>query len=165
MSAKALKYAEEVLGVHKDYEIACGQLESLDETLSDLDKAQDRRRQLEEDYADREVELVNEMRGVHPQMSDTRFKSEFKGWERVDTKLRELRIELNKVRSELQGIEIDAEMTRARIRVSCSRMEQLGGYLHYLAAVKTAAWKGSVAVEEVAPTQAEKTTEITGDTE
>lgn len=139
MSAKALDYAENVLGVHKNYEIASGQLESLDEVLSDLDKAQDRRRQLEEQYADREVELISDMRGTHPNMSDTRFKSEFKGWEREDDKLRAIRIELNKVRSELDGLNIDAEMCRLRIRVSCSRMEELGGYLHYLAAVKQAA--------------------------
>lgn len=148
MSAKALQYAEEVLGVHKDYEIAAGQLESLDETLSGLDKAQDRRRQLEEDYADREVELVNEKRGVHPNMSDTRFKSEWKGWEREDSKLRELRVELNKVRSEIQGLDIDAEMARVRIRVSCSRMEQLGGYLNYLAAVKNQAEKTKKTTQE-----------------
>lgn len=139
MSAKALKYAEEVLGVHKNYEIATSQLEGLDETLSDLDNAKDRRRQLEEDYADREIELINEMRGIHPNMSDTRFKSEMKGWERTDKILREFRRELNKVRSEIQGLEIDAEMARSRIRVSCARMEQLGGYLNYLAAVKTQA--------------------------
>jgi len=139
MSAKALAYAEQELGVHRDYQVATEQLESLDATLADLDKAQDRRRKLEEDYADREVELISEMRGIHPNMSDTRFKSEFKGWERTDQALRELRVELFKVRSEIQGLELDAEMARLRIKVSCSRMEELGGYLNYLAVVKTQA--------------------------
>lgn len=139
MSAKALKYAEDTLGVHTCYLVAQSQLEVLDEVLSDLDKAQDRRRQLEDEYADREIELIGEMRGVHPQMSDTRFKSELKGWERTDDKLRSIRVELSKVRSEIQGIEIDAEMARLRIRVNSSRMEELGGYLHYLAVVKQGA--------------------------
>lgn len=139
MSAKALKYAEDTLGVHECFETANSQLDVLDSVLSDLDKAQDRKRQLEDEYADREIELISEMRGVHPSMSDTRFKSEFKGWEREDDKLRGLRVELNKVRSEIQGIEIDAEMARLRIRVNASRMEELGGYLHYLAVVKQGA--------------------------
>lgn len=139
MSNKALVYAEVTLGVHKSHEIASGQLETLDETLADLDKAQDRRRELEDQYADREVELIGEMRGVHPNMSDTRFKSELKGWERTDDKLRELRVELNKVRSEIQGLEYDVDITKLRIRTACSRMEELGGYLNYLAVIKTLA--------------------------
>ncbi len=148
MSAKALKYAEEVLGVHKDYEIAAEQLEALDELLADLDKAQDQRRQLDEDYADREVDLVNEMRGVHPNMSDTRFKSELKGWERTDDALRKVRVELNGVRGEIQGLEYDIDIAKLRIRTSCSRMEQLGGYLYYLAVVKAQAEKTTKPTEE-----------------
>jgi len=152
MSARALKYAEDTLGVHRVYETASEQLVVLDELLSDLDKAQDRRRQLEDDYADREVELIGEMRGVHPSFSDTKFKSEMKIWEREDTRLREVRVELSKVRSELQGLDIDLEMARMRIRVNCSRMEQLGGYLRYLAEVKAGA-----------RTQAEKPISETGE--
>lgn len=139
MPNKALQYAEVTLGVHEVYDEVKAELASLDTVFADLDKAQDRRRELDEDYADREVDLVNEMRGVHPNMSDTRFKSEYKGWERTDERLRALRIELNKVRSEIQGLEYDAEMMKLRIRAGSARMEELGGYLHYLAAVKNQA--------------------------
>lgn len=148
MSAKALQYAEEVLGVHKQHEIATGQLQSLDELLADLDKAQDRRRKVEEDYADREVDLINEMRGVHPNMSDTRFKSEMKGWERTDKDLKFFRQSLNEIRSEIQGLEYDIDLTKLRIRTACSRMEQLGGYLNYLAAVKNQAEKKTTEQQE-----------------
>jgi len=139
MSAKALTYAEETLGVHKVWENVQTYLQDLDGLLADLDKAQDRKRQLEEDYADREVELVHEMRGIHPSMSDTRFKSEYKGWERADEKLSGLRVELNKVRSEIQGLEYDVDLLKLRIRANSARLEELGGYLHYLAAVKNQA--------------------------
>jgi hypothetical protein len=138
---KALKYAEDNLGVHTVFEETVEFVEGLDKLLGDLDKAQDLRRQLNEDYADREVELTHEMRGAHTNMSDTRFKSEYKGWERTDAKLREIRTELHKVQSEIQGIEYDVEVVRARIKTGCARMEQLGGYLHYLAVVKTQAEK------------------------
>lgn len=139
MSAKALTYAEEHLGVHKVWENVQTYLQDLDELLADLDKAQDRRRQLDETYSDREVELIGEMRGVHPNMSDTRFNSEMKTWVREDQSLRATRVELNKVRSEIQGLEYDADLLKLRIKASSSRMEELGGYLHYLAAVKNQA--------------------------
>lgn len=139
MSAKALKYAEEQLGVHQVWENVQTYIQDLDGALAELDKAQDRRRELDERYADREVCLIDEMRGVHPNMSDTRFKSEFKGWERSDSTLREIRIELNKVRSEIQGLEYDVDLLRLRIKAGSARLEELGGYLHYLAAVKSAA--------------------------
>jgi hypothetical protein len=140
MSAKAIKYAED-MGVHRVFEEVVEQLENLDSLYGDLDKAQDRRRQLEEDYADREVELVGEMRGVHPNMSDTRFKSELKGWERTDKKLREIRVQLNTVRSEIQGLEYDVDLGKLRARVGAARLDELGGYFNYLAAVKNQAEK------------------------
>lgn len=134
--AKALKYAEEELGVHKIYESTQGYLEDLDIALGDLDKAQDARRKLDETYADLEVELINNMRGVHPNMSDTRFKSEFKIWEREDKALSDLRVDLNKVRSDIQGLEYDIEILKLRIKTGSSRMVELGGYLNYLAVIK-----------------------------
>lgn len=139
MPNKALEYAEVKLGVHEVWENVQTLLRDLDSALGDLDKAQDDRRELDEAYADREVELVNEMRGVHPNMSDTRFKSEFRGWERTDKVLRELRVKLMEVRSEIQGLEYDIDLIKLRIKAGSSRMEELGGYLHYLAAVKNQA--------------------------
>lgn len=136
MSAKALTYAEETLAVHKVWNETQSQLSDLDKTLAELDKAQDRKRELNEQYADREVELASEMRGVHVSMSDTRFKSEWKGWERTDDKLNAIRVELNKVLSEIQGLEYDMDLLKLSIKAGSARLEELGGYLHYLAAVK-----------------------------
>lgn len=139
MSSKALDYAENVLGVHREHEIASKQLEALDELFAELDKAQDRKRELNEQIADREVELIGEKRGSHPSMSSTEFKTRLREWEREDGQLSMFRIELNKILSEIQGMEYDAEITKLRIRTACSRMEELGGYLNYLAVVKTQA--------------------------
>lgn len=136
MAAKALQYAEETLGVHQIYEETQTRLELLDETLAELDKAQDRKRDLNERYIDREVELIDEMRSVHVSYSDTRFNSEMKLWKRKDAFLMSIQVDVNKVLSEIQGLDYDIEMMKLRIRAGCSRMEELGGYLHYLAAVK-----------------------------
>ena len=135
MSSDARKYAEEVLGVHKIFDEVREELVKMDDQLTRLDKAQDDRRILEDQYADREVELISEMRGIHPNMSDTRFKSEWKGWERRDSELNRLRREINVAKSDVQGAEIELELCRVRLRVGCARMEEMGGYLNYLAAV------------------------------
>jgi len=136
VTAKALQYAEEQLGVHKVYEGTINLLADLDKVLADLDTAQDRRRELNEHYSDREVELIDEMRSIHVSMSDTRFNSEMKLWKRKDTKLMRIQLDINKVLSEVQGLEYDADLTKLRIRVGAARLEELGGYLNYLAAIK-----------------------------
>lgn len=136
-SARAIKYAENRLGVHEVYDTVEDAIKQLDSLLADLDKAQDSRRKLDDEYADREVEMIGEKRGMHPSMSDTRFKSEMRIWEREDPKLSELRSKLSEVRGEIQGLEYDAEILRHRIKAGSSRMEELGGYLNYLAAVRS----------------------------
>jgi hypothetical protein len=139
VTAKALQYAEVTLGVHKTWERVQQLLEDLDSTLADLDKAQDRKRDLNEKFADREVELIDEMRTVHVSMSDTRFQGEMKMWKRQDKKLMAVQADINKVLSEIQGLEYDADLMKLRIKAGSARLEELGGYLHYLAAVKSAA--------------------------
>jgi hypothetical protein len=136
VTAKALQYAEDTLGVHQVYEATIQNLKDLDTLLADLDKAHDRKRELNEQFADREVELIEEMRTVHVSYSDTRFNAEMKSWKRQDSKLMMVNAEINKVLSEIQGLEYDADLLKLRIRTGTSRMEELGGYLHYLAAVK-----------------------------
>lgn len=139
MTNKALTYAEETLGVHKIYEILGQHVEDLDVATSDLDKALDWKRELEEKYADREVELISEKRGIHPDISDTRFRQDMKTWERQDPALSQLRIDLNTVKGEIQGIEFDISLTKTRIQVGSARLVELGGYLNYLAVVKNQA--------------------------
>lgn len=143
MGSEARKYAEDVLGVHSVFEETVSEASQLDEELTRLDKAQDDKRKLEDEYADREVELVSEMRGIHPNMTDTRFKTEWKGWERQDAELSRIRRELNIVKSVIQGSEIEIELYRTRIRIGCARMTELGGYLNYLAGVMIQAEKTS----------------------
>jgi len=136
MAAKAILYAENQLGVHEVHERVSRLLVDLDVLLADLDKAQDRKRDLNERFSDREVELIDEMRSVHVSYSDTRFNSEMKLWRRKDKDLMRIQVEINTALSEIQGREYDLDIIKLRIRAGCSRMEELGGYLHYLAAVK-----------------------------
>lgn len=133
---KALQYAEEKLGVHEVYERCTKSLEELDELLGDLDKAQDTRRQLAEEIADREAELLSDERGKHPDMSASGMDQHMKAAKRKDTYLAELRKKFNEAASEIQGLEYDLDLCKFTLRVNTARLEELGGYLHYLAAVK-----------------------------
>ena len=138
MSAKALAYAEQTLKVHEVFEETTAQLSTLDVLTTDLDKALDRKRELAEKYEDRYVQLLGEKRGTHPEMSDTGFKTRLREWEREDPELAIARNDQMAVASEIQGLEFDIDMCKVRLRVGSARMEELGGYLHYLAAVKQA---------------------------
>jgi hypothetical protein len=55
-----------------------------------------------------------------------------------DEAMKQYRIKLDTVTGEIQGLEYDAEMLRLQIKILVARMEELGGYLRYLAAVKEA---------------------------
>lgn len=138
MSLKALQYAEQTLGVHSVHDELVSHLETLDGLYNDLDKAQDRRRSLVELVADAEADLLSEERGKHPDMSATGMDQHLKAAKRKNPVLRKLRDQLNEVQSEIQGLEYDVDLTKAHVRVKSARMEELGGYLNYLAAVKQA---------------------------
>lgn len=136
MSARAIKYAEDQLGVHAVYEQAQANRAVLDKLLAELDKAQDDKRRLAEEIADREAELLIEERGKHSDMSAAAFDQHTKSAKRKDPELKKLREAFNGSLSEIQGLEYDVDMAKVEIRIACSRMEELGGYLNYLAAVK-----------------------------
>lgn len=138
MSMKALLYAEDKLQVHLVYEKASGFLEDLDGLLNDLDKAQDRRRQLVEQIADREADLISSERSKNPEMSATGFDQHMKAAKRTDSMLSTLRGSLNDTLSEIQGLEYDTDLLKMRIKVMTARLNELGGYLNYLSAVKQA---------------------------
>ena len=139
MSAKALKYAEEELGVHAIFKETVDLVEELEGLRLKLDKAQAERRGIEASMRWREVELIQAKRSAHPSMSDTRFKSEFRIWETEDPDLAGFRLQLEDIRFDCDSLESQVEVVRAKIKAGSARMVELGGYLNYLAAVKTQA--------------------------
>lgn len=133
---KALAYAENQLGVHSVWEEAKGFLDELNTFYTDLDKSQDERRELLEQIADREGELLSDERGRHADMSAAAFDQHFKGVKRTDTALQGYRSKLNEVAGIIGGLEYDVDLLKHRLRVSEARLIELGGYFNYLAAIK-----------------------------
>lgn len=135
---KALDYAENELGVHQVFEDAQHLAANLDKLLGDLDKAHDTKRALQSAIEDRGYELLSVERGKHHDMSATALDQHMKQVRYRDDAMKQYRSQLDAVTGEIQGLEYDAEMLRLQTKILTARMQELGGYLHYLAAVKEA---------------------------
>ena len=138
MSLKAVTYAENKLGVHQVLQNAVDAQHELDGIFNDLDRLHENKRACADKVQDREVAVYVEERTKHTEMSATALDAHVKNVRREDKDLVKLREETNNNLNSIQGLEYDAEIQRNTIKMSCARMEQLGGYLNYLAAIKNA---------------------------
>lgn len=135
---KALKYAEEQLGVHSVYAAALAARESLDATLTSLSEARDKKRLLESQLQDAEMEVASEEHGKHPEMSATAMREHLKVALSNSGTVRELRESLSESVGDIDGLEADRKMSEIDISIASSRLQELGGYFQYLAAIKLA---------------------------
>jgi hypothetical protein len=135
--SRALKYAEDTLGVHVVHDSAVAARDALDKVLTELGQARDARRSLSEQVADREIELLMSERGKHPEMSAAAMDKHLKVAYHVDEQLRHVRGLLRAKTEEIEGLEYDVQMYEHDIKIAVARMHELGGYMVYLAAVKT----------------------------
>lgn len=138
MANPALQYAEVTLGVHTCYEKAEAAHKELDEIVLELDKAQDEKRYLTDQLADKEMDLLIAERGKHADMSGAELERHMKIVKHKDTDLIQLRQRLLAVGGRVNGLEYDADVQKQSIKIQTARMEELGGYFRYLAAIKEA---------------------------
>lgn len=136
---KAIKYAEENLLVHEVYKDAKIARERLDDTLTELGKSRDKKRDLEIRLHEAEMEVASNEYGKHPDMAQTRMDKHLKVAIAQDDTCRELREQLSRTTGDIEGLEFDKTIAEVDIKIAVSRMTELGGYLQYLAEVKRAA--------------------------
>lgn len=136
MTSKALAYAENTLGVHTVYQQALDNRTELDKVLTELSEQRDIRRGLEQLQADAEMEVVIEQRGKHPDMAVTRWDKHIKEAFQQNDVVRTVRQNLAAATSTIEGLEYDRTMLETDIKIAIGRMNELGGYFHYLAEVK-----------------------------
>ena len=134
----ALDYAENTLGVHKVFEEALAFEKELDEITTALDKAQDARRDLDAQIEDREMNLLIEERGKHPDHSQAAFDRHLKEVYFKDDTLKRLKMSRDAKSGEVNGLQLDHDFIKQRMRVRAARMEELGGYFSFLAVTKQA---------------------------
>jgi len=136
---KALDYAENQLGVTRVYEEAIDKRNELDDLMTDLGNARDKKRSLEAKIQDREFEIMGDERSKHPEMSAAAMDKHLKLAYHGDESLQQLREEHIAVVNELDGLDLDRTMLDVDIRIAVSRLNELGGYLNFLAAIKNQA--------------------------
>lgn len=135
-SIKALEYAEQNLGVHEVYGEAKAARDTLQNVIDNLIGARFKKREWESVLADREMELVIEERGKHPEFSATAMDAHMKRIKHTDEKCKNLRIEIAGHTNAIDALEHSKTMAEYDIKIAVARLQELGGYLEYLAAVK-----------------------------
>jgi hypothetical protein len=134
----AVTYAEVELGVHsilQDTLAAQNEVVVYGDTVV---SGRDKIREIESRISYREVQIVDDEWGKHPEMAVTRMDKHVKTAQLKDEELQGLHQTLRQLKrllDENEQVKADAE---ARVRIGMARMNELGGYLQYLAAVKTA---------------------------
>jgi len=134
----ALDYAESQLGVHTVYEHTQMHLESFDMERSRLDNLRKLKTEKEADYAVAEYEFISEARANDPDSSQTAFEKAVKRLVALNPRLRELRKALADLAYDIDMSETNVARFRMMTELGIARMNELGGYFHYLAAIKQA---------------------------
>lgn len=137
-SRKAVRYAERELGVHLVHHEAHAARKCLEEDLADLNELRRHKRQLENELTDREMGVVEEQRTKHPDMSQAAMERRLKVLIWTDEQARKIRSDLEQVQYHIDLRESSIRLSEATIKIAASRLQELGGYLNYLAAIKQA---------------------------
>ena len=138
MPHPAIDYAETVVGVHTVWQEAQQCQERLDTATNTAVGAQAKRRFLDEQIENREMDLLIEERGKHPDHTEAAFTRHLKVVQHSDEELKRLKAERSAVAMAAIGADSAVDHERAVLRMLSARMEQQGGYFAYLAACKNA---------------------------
>lgn len=132
----SLAYAEEQLGVHKVYSEAELALNNLADIVKQLDAAITLRSSLDATIRDREMDLMISEAAKNSELSQAALDRRMKRVYHEDQTLKELRHKRALAAADASGLDLDIEHAKYVIKVKVGRMEELGGYLNYLASVK-----------------------------
>jgi hypothetical protein len=134
----AVTYAEVELGVHEAWNEALRALNEARVYGDTIVNYRDKIRDLESRIAYREVVIVDEEWSKHPEMAVTRMDKHVKAAQLKDPELQELHTDLRNIKRLLDESELVKSGYESLVRIESARMIELGGYLQYLAAAKTA---------------------------
>lgn len=136
-AAQAVGYAQSI-GLDSVYTEALQALEQWQQAERTVIATRHTRRQLEEQLEDREMEVASIERAANPDMSATAFKEHIRGPLRSDSASRELRSQLTEAQWQLDCAMLTSDDAKLTLRIKSARLNELGGYLTYLAAVRVA---------------------------
>lgn len=136
MADKSLAYAEVTLGVHLVYDEARDLLKQHEELMQWIAASRSTRRLIEEQIQNLETDIQLDETGKHATMSATALKEKIKLETARNPSHRDLRTRLREVQNELDNFELRRSSLDNHLKAVTARMNELGGYLQYLAAIK-----------------------------
>lgn len=135
---KALDYAEQKLKVHAIYENAKLARQSLENVQAEILNLRSEKRSKEHSKATLEMELMERERAKDPSESVAAFERRFKVVLHNDGDIQGIVNDLFILASEIESLEYHSDILIKDIQIAVARMNELGGYFQYLAAVKQA---------------------------
>ena len=134
---KSLDYVES-LGLNSVYDHAQERHKHLIILQDRLVIARANKRDMEADKVDKEMEVAESEYGKHRDMSATAMKEHLKVVYHKNDDLRNIRSELIEQQLVIDQLEFEVEQVHTDIKIAVSRLNELGGYLQFMAAVKQA---------------------------
>lgn len=136
----AVDYAEDDLRVHEVYEVARTAWFRMESARTELLGMRATKRRIENRIADREADIMADVTAaLGGAASQAAIDRQVKLQIGTDPDLRQLRREALDHQDDIDGQETNAALAKAQIEIETGRMHELGGYLQYLAAAKSAA--------------------------
>lgn len=136
--SSGVNYAETQLEVHAVYEDCIAAQERLDKIHEGILSVKHSKTWAEESLKDAEAQFTIEQRAEFRELSQAAFDKQLKTSMRLDTNLKQLRQDIINYETNLATIEQQARSHESQIRILTARMNELSGYLVYLAALKNA---------------------------
>lgn len=132
-----MRYAEN-MGVHAVYEAAQEARRRWEQARNDLAVLRSERRNIDQRLTDREFEILSDERGRNPASSVAALERQVKSLVNSDAVHRAMRHEHDRLSSDIEATETVVHMAKIDIEIATARMQELGGYLSYLAELKRA---------------------------
>lgn len=136
MAAKSIEYAEQKLGVHTIYSDAKKALEWYGSASADYERFIDEKRRRLASVEDIEIRIISEERANNPEMSQAQMDRHLKIVFNQNGDLRLGRDMVIECSHSIDVAEHNMKLHEKELQVLTARMNELGGYLQYLAAVK-----------------------------
>lgn len=112
---------------------------NLDTKLTYLSELRDKRRLLESQKHDIEMDVVIDETGKHQDLSQAALDRHLKVVFHKHPELSDIRQSIMDVSSDIEGVEYDIDFINTSIKIAVSRLNELGGYFQFMAVVKQAA--------------------------
>lgn len=132
---KSLAYAEG-LGLNSVYEESVAKSRALEAKNTELAALRSEKRRLEAFRADIEMEVAEDERGKHPDMSQAQMDKHLRIKYSNNSDIRETRDELSSLAGEIDFVEFQIEQLHTDIKIAVARLHELGGYFQFMAVIK-----------------------------